>query len=183
MTIADETIWPVTIRFDQVSDKGFDATETASVDVMARVAAFVGLVDMSHLSYEATIRRWRRTGLQVTGELRAVFRQESVVSLEPFEQKMREPFSAVFVPEGSKLDRISTISTGELVLDPDGDDLPETFDGFELNVGRLVLEFFVLGLDPHPKLPDEVFSSATESDSDDDLPPSPFAGLAALKDK
>ena len=44
-------------------------------------------------------------------------------------------------------------SGGEIVLDADGPDGPETFAGDTIDVGALAEEFFALAIDPYPRKP------------------------------
>jgi hypothetical protein len=67
------------------------------------------------------------------------------------EAHVDERISAVFIPKGSKLDRFEKLSGGEMILDPEGPDSPESFSGTSIDVGALAEEFFALGIDPYPR--------------------------------
>ncbi len=62
-----------------------------------------------------------------------------------------EKVEQIFVPEGSKLARLTTNEDGEIVLDPDGPDIPDQFVGDTIDVGVVVAEFAALAIDPYPR--------------------------------
>ncbi|TIR82188.1 MAG: DUF177 domain-containing protein, partial [Mesorhizobium sp.] len=64
-----------------------------------------------------------------------------------------EPVEALFLPEQSKLGREGFDGGGEIVLDADGPDSPETFSGDTIDVGALAEQFFGLAIDPYPRKP------------------------------
>jgi hypothetical protein len=41
-----------------------------------------------------------------------------------------------------------------LLLDAEGPDAPETFEGDQIDVGALAEEIFALSIDPYPRLPE-----------------------------
>jgi hypothetical protein len=93
-----------------------------------------------------------------------------------------EPFEQIFVPEGSKLARVISAENAELVLDPDGPDLPETFEGDTIDAGDVVAEFAALSIDPYPRKPGVEFATHLEGDPDDrGGRPNPFAVLKDWK--
>lgn len=92
-------------------------------------------------------------GLDLSGLVRAEMERECVVSLEPFISVLEEPVFLQF--------------RRHAVTPPDDHDIendyPEPFDGQTLDLGALMLEFFELGLDPHPRKPGAEFSFDTEA--------------------
>jgi hypothetical protein len=124
--------------------------------------------------------------VKVRGEVRATIEQTCVVTLEPFENAVREPVEVDFVEQGArahqrddwddepkdardKVAREAGLSTTDL---PD-----EIVDG-TIDLGALTAEFLALGIDPYPRKPGAVFSF--EGDTAEE---SLFAPLAALKAK
>ncbi len=71
--------------------------------------------------------------------------------------------------------------SGEMVLDPDGPDLPETFTGDTIDAGDIVAEFAALAIDPYPRKPGAEFQDHIESTDATDKKPSPFAVLKDWK--
>jgi uncharacterized metal-binding protein YceD (DUF177 family) len=62
------------------------------------------------------------------------------------------------------------------------DDPPDPIIAGRIDLGALVTEFLALSLDPYPRKPGVEFEDAPTA-PDDRLEESPFAKLAALKDK
>src|SRR5690606_27497406 len=76
-----------------------------------------------------------------------------VVTLEPLEARIDEAVEGLFLPQDSKLGRVGFDRAGEIVLDADGPDGPETFSGDSIDVGALAEQFFALAVDPYPRKP------------------------------
>jgi hypothetical protein len=92
-------------------------------------------------------------GVDLSGVVQAEMERECVVTLEPFTNVLEEPVQLQF--------------RRHAVLPPDDHDIetdyPEPYDGETLDLGALMLEFFELGLDPHPRKPGAEFSFDTEA--------------------
>ncbi len=70
------------------------------------------------------------------------------------------------------------------MLDPEGDDPPETFEGDSIDLWPFVLEMLVLALDPFPRAPDaQLPTGPDEANEPENAGKSPFAVLQALKSK
>ena len=77
--------------------------------------------------------------------------QSCVVTLEPVPAHIDEEIAATFLPEESKLGREGFGQGGEILIDVDGPDSPETFSGDRIDVGALAEEYFGLAIDPYPR--------------------------------
>ena len=156
--------------------KGRDETFEADGAARERLARHLDVASVDAFSAEADVTPWRGAGVRVLGRVRALLQQECVVTLEPLAVAIDEGFEALFVPEDSPL-----AARGEgdrqMVVDPQGEDPPETFAGDTLDLGAIWTEFLTLAVDPHPRAPDAVLDVAGDGESQ----PSPFAALAALK--
>lgn len=124
-----------------------EATE-AQREVLAKVH---GLVSVERLRADLVVTSWKRNGIEVRGRVEADIVQSCVVTLDPVEGKVDEEVSAVFLPEDSKLGRESFGLGGEIMIDVEGPDSPETFSGDRIDIGALAEEFFGLGIDPYPR--------------------------------
>ncbi|RIY03573.1 DUF177 domain-containing protein [Aureimonas flava] len=147
----------------------------------AAVAERLGILAVDALEADLLVRRWKRDGIAVEGRITGALAQACVVTLEPVHAVVDEPVDLVFVPETSKLARIQPEGDGELHLDPEGADIPETFRGDTIDLGPLLEELVGLSLDPYPRAPGVEFS---ELDTDPDPSGgkvSPFAALGRLK--
>ena len=140
------------------------------------------VLNVRSLNAELQINRWKKDGLRVKGRVRAQISQACVVTLDPVESQIDEPFEQIFVPEGSKLARITTGDAAEMVVDPDGPDLPEQFSGDAIDVGDVVSEFAELAIDPYPRKAGIEFAGHIEGDeADKNERPNPFAVLKDWK--
>lgn len=147
------------------------------------LAKAAGVTALHELEADIVLRRWRRDGVEIKGELRASVEQPCVVTLEPVIQQIREPLRATFLPEHSALAVPVERQDRELVLDPEGDDPPDTFEGDSIDVWPFILEMLMLALDPFPRAPGAEFAAAAEDAGEqaEIAEKSPFAVLRALK--
>ena len=137
--------------------------------------------DVGSLVADLQIGRWKKDGVKIKGEVRAELVQSCVVTLDPVETKIAESVEAIFVPEGSRLARQADNDGGEMILDPGGPDIPDTFSGDTIDVGVVVSEHVALAIDPYPRKEGAVFGERIESTAADDKRPNPFAVLKDLK--
>ena len=91
--------------------------------------------------------------MKVSGSVEADITQACVVTLEPVTTHIDEAVEGLFLPEESKLGRQGFEGGGEILIDADGPDSPETFSGDTIDVGALAEQFFGLGIDPYPRKP------------------------------
>lgn len=140
------------------------------------------VLEVKSLKAEVYLSRWKKDGVRVKGRVEAEIAQACVVTLEPVESRIDEEFEQIFVPEGSKLARVVAKDAAEMVLDPDGPDLPEEFSGDSIDIGEAITEFAALAIDPYPRKSGVEFSDHIESSADarNDRP-NPFAALKDWK--
>ncbi|MGB3388233.1 MAG: DUF177 domain-containing protein [Pseudaminobacter sp.] len=134
--------------------KGLPVVIEADERQREALAAGHGLEKVERYRVELMVTPWKRNGVKVAGSVTADIVQACVVSLEPIETHMDEEVSALFWPEDSKLGRSGFSTAGEIVLDADGPDSPETFSDDVIDVGALAEEFFGLAIDPYPRKKD-----------------------------
>lgn len=140
-----------------------------------------GVLEVQSLAAELQIARWKKDGVKIKGRVKARIVQACVVTLEPVQSEIDEPVEAIFVPEGSRLARIAANDSGEMILDPEGPDLPDTFTGDTIDVGLAVTEHAALAIDPYPRKQGVSFGERIESSEKDDVRPNPFAALKDWK--
>lgn len=141
------------IHVARLPQRGMTVSMEAELDQRVALAAAHDLLEVSQLRAEVVVTGWKKGGVKVSGRVRANVVQACVLSLEPVESTIDEEVSAIFVPEGSHLSVPKASADGEILLDAEGDDAPETFSGDTIDVGALVEEFFELGIDPYPRKP------------------------------
>lgn len=149
----------------------------------AAIAETLGVTRFEMLEVDFLVRRWRRDGAEVTGEIRARLEQPCVVSLEPVVQELRESVRATFLPAGSKGLKPKPASDLELAIDPESDDPPEPFEGDSIELWAIAIEWLALAIDPFPRSPHAQLAGtqAPEERAEEPREPSPFAALARLK--
>ena len=150
-----------------------------TVEERAAIAETLDLVDLPALAAQLELRRDGRGRIHVEGHVVADIVQSCVVSLEPVPQHIDEPISMVFVEDGDM--EAEARPGAEIRIDPATEDPPEALTGSRLDLGPIVLEHFVLAIDPYPRAPGAEMPETGEGASDS--PESPFAVLAKLKEK
>lgn len=170
---------PLSRRLDvgALPASGHSERVAATPEERAALVAEWGLLDLTRLEAELTLRPWRTVGVKVEGRLRADVVQACVVTLDPVPQAIDEAFEATFMPEGV-VPRLEPNAEVEVTLGEE--DPPESFDGRVLDLGALVAEHLSLALDPYPRAPGAVFAEEAPPAAPDE---SPFAALGALKSR
>jgi hypothetical protein len=130
---------------------GMAVTIDADEAQRAALARLHGLQGVERLVATLDVTAWKRGGVRVTGRVEADIVQRCVVTLEPVPARVDEAVAATFLPEGSRLAVPTYSAEGEILLDAEGEDGPETFSGDTVDVGQLAEEFFALGIDPYPR--------------------------------
>lgn len=141
------------------------------------------LVAVDEFVADLDVKRWRKDGVRIQGAVKARIVQECIVTLEPVTADLDVGIDAVFLPEGSRLAR-PLDDDGALIVDAEGPDIPETFEGGEIDVGAVAEEFFELAIDPYPRAPGaELGEIGDADDGGESGEENPFAKLARLRDK
>lgn len=168
------------VKVGHVSANPISVRLSADARELQGLAALWKVEDVKSLAADLQILRWKKDGIRIRGTVDAEIVQACIVSLEPVGSTIAEEFDQIFIPEGSKLARIAT-ENGEMVVDPDGPDLPELFSGDSIDVGTVVAEFAALAIDPYPRKPDSDFRDHIEDDGSADQRPSAFSALKDWK--
>jgi hypothetical protein len=164
--------WRVPVHLENIPESGMHLELDADDEVRSRLAAIAGLLGVTRLHASVDLTR-HGEGLRASGRVGAKIGQTCVVSLEPLENTVDEAFDVLFLPP-------------ELIVDPSAvpgplveevDDTRETLVDGIADIGAVAAEFFLLGIDRHPRKPGAVFAPPVEDRAAD----SPFAVLAGLK--
>lgn len=144
---------PVSFRanISRLPNKGLPVVIEADATQRAALAAEHGLLSVESYRAELLITSWKRNGVKVSGRVEADITQACIVTLDPVESHIDEPVEALLLPEDSKLARHGFEGGGEILLDAEGPDSPETFSGDTIDVGALAEQFFGLAIDPYPR--------------------------------
>jgi uncharacterized metal-binding protein YceD (DUF177 family) len=169
------------VKVARISHDPLEMHVEADAGARQALARLWNVVSLEALEADVKVRRWKKDGVRVIGEVRGSVTQACVVTLEPVRSEIDEEIDQIFVPEASPLARIPANDDGEIVIDPDGPDLPETFSGDVIDIGAIVAEFAAMGLDPYPRKPGVEFQEHLENVGEPERKPSPFAVLKNLK--
>ena len=181
MTISNADVFSFPVKVGHISVNPAIVRISADAADLKRLAVQWGVLEVRSFDAEVSLGRWKRDGVRAKGRVSAAIVQECVVTLDPVDQLIEEDFETIFVPETSRLASRSLTGKGEMFLDPEGPDLPETFSGDTLDVGAIAAEFAALAIDPYPRKQGEAFVDRIESDPASDKKPSPFAVLQGFK--
>lgn len=168
---AAESLWKVPLRLAEVPPEGREVRLVADAAVRAVVARQAGLVDLPRFEARFELHHQGRDSLCVRGEVSATVEQTCGVTLEPFQNEVDEQVDLVFsppAPEGhADEDAGETRAASEPLV------------GGAIDLGAVAVEFLLLGIDPFPRKPGAEFIDFVEDSGSS----SPFAALAALKDR
>ncbi|MBZ9798171.1 YceD family protein [Mesorhizobium sp. ES1-4] len=137
----------------RLPQKGLPVVIEADAEQRAALAEAHGLLSVEAYRAELLVASWKRNGVKVSGRVEADITQACIVTLDPVPAHIDEPVEALLLPEDSKLGRQGFEGGGEILLDADGPDSPETFSGDTIDVGALAEQFFGLAIDPYPRKP------------------------------
>lgn len=151
----------------RLPEKGLPLIFEADKSQLEALASAHGLLSVESYRVDLLVKPWKRRGVKVTGVVEADVTQACVVSLEPIAAHIREDVEGVFLPKDSSLVRHGTNTPGEIMLDVDGPDSPEFFEGDVIDAGELAEQFFGLAIDPYPRKPDASLSISGEIPPDE----------------
>jgi uncharacterized metal-binding protein YceD (DUF177 family) len=173
---SDRIVIPdASIRLDSMPRDGRDIDITVEREAREAIAAQIEVTAVDRLQVKLHAVRFRG-GIRVSGQLKALVVQPSVVSLEPVTDEIAEAVDRIFLPGGEK--PYAGKADAEVFVDLEGDDMPDHFEGNEADLSDLIIETLALAIDPYPRLDGESVGIAGDEDDEED---SPFAGLKVLK--
>jgi len=171
---------------EQSPELGFSVEIKASNEECEALAEDFGLPGIDRLDAAFQIFRLNGGCFRVTGFADADVREICVVSLEPFDSRIKAPIDVDFAElpkSGTNKGRVTqTGSDPGLVMRLDGEqEPPEPIIDGKIDLGAIACEFLALNLDPYPKKPGAVFEPlAGTAEEAGEI--SPFEVLKKLKD-
>lgn len=138
------------------------------------LAGRFGINGINSLTAHIVLKRINGTQIRVHGDFEASVVQTCVVSLEPFEETVRDNFTVVFSQEEG-----TSLKVNEIDLDMSQEDDVEPVENGRIDVGELTAEYLSLALDPFPHAPDAVFDARPVREKEEN----PFSVLEKLKFK
>ncbi len=145
----------------------------ASPEERKALARRLGLVDLTLLRADLSLKPWQTDGLMVWGALTAELSQTCIVTLEPVPSRLTQPVEARYLPEPAA----AALRQDETLRDPEAPDPPEPLPaGGAIDLGEVVIQHLAVALDPYPRKPGVALDPGLDPSA-----ASPFARLAALK--
>lgn len=170
-----EPVWSHTIKVADIPPEGEEVELAPDEETRAALARFGDVLAVPVLNARLRIVSDGSGGAVVTGTVDATVRQSCVVTLEPFDNKVHEEIAVAFAPETPR------IAAKKEIVEIGDDDPAEVIVNGTIDLGAVVSEFFVLGIDPYPRKPGAVFTPPRAEKEEEAA--KPFAALAKLKQK
>ena len=168
-----------TVRIDTLGASPRQLGIGADEAERAALAERFGLPAIERLSAEASIKRAGEE-VRAEGTLSASVVQSCVATGVPVPAEVEEEFSLVFRPHPQGLSEEEEIELSEGELDV------IFYDGAAVDIGEAVAETLSLSLEPYPRSPEAeaaLREAGVKTEEEQRAESSPFAALAALKDK
>ena len=164
----------VPVRIDTIGEQPRTLDLAADADERVALAARFDLSALARVEASITLQR-QGDRVRCDGQLRATVTQSCVVTDQPVDATIEEPFTILFEPAGAGREQ------DEIELQPDDLDVM-TYAGASIDVGEALAQTLALAIDPFPRAPDaeETLRAAgilTEEEA------GPFAALKALKNQ
>lgn len=170
--------WSFPVLVTQLPEAGLHQTLEASEAQRVLIAEAAGVLGVARATALLDVTPEPGGRVSVHGRVQARVLQACVVTLDPVENDIDEAIDAEFAPP----DQIP--ANAKSVQKDEGDDaeipdLPEPIVNGAIDLGRLAMEFLLLGIDPYPRKAGVVFELPPAPEDPEDHP---FAALQALKD-
>ncbi len=168
------------VKAGHIKDQKQDYTIKADADQRAALAARFSLPAISRLEGRFILQHERAGVIAAQLTMNATVTQICVVTLEPFEAKVKEQAELRFVPEAALHHTPSAKPADEEEdeedITPDSLELPDEipYANDIIDLGEALAEQLALALDPYPRKPGAALPDAASDDS-----ANPFAALAA----
>jgi len=172
------------VQVDAVTADGLELEIAATPAERAELARRLGLEELRRLHARVRVvpqagRRWR---LHV--DFVADVLQSCVVTLEPVSSVIDGQFDVSCIDEADG-------EVTDVFVEPEGEEPPEPIVDGQVDVGELLVQQLALAIDPYPRRADASVPaqysaesrSASADGADEDAGESPFAALAALKQR
>lgn len=167
------------IEIDHLPAKGMALTETAQAEECTALTKRYKIDALNFFRLTAQLTPWRKRGVRIKAHIEAKMTRQCVVTLESFEQEVKEDFELLMLPE----EMMEPVREDDM-------DAPEALIDGKVDIGELGAQYLALAIDPYPKKSDAVFSHIEDAAPDampdstkDKRSNSPFAILGALKNK
>ncbi|NLH79953.1 MAG: DUF177 domain-containing protein [Phyllobacteriaceae bacterium] len=146
----------------------------------AELARLAGALSVESFHAEFLVKPWGTDGYAVEGRVTAELTQACVVTLEPVGTRVDEPVALKLVPpEAMARYEETPDEEGGIDLDPSAE-IPDPIEDGVIDLGRVAVEHFLVGVDPYPRKEGAVFDAEAAGVGEGREKTSPFAALARL---
>jgi uncharacterized metal-binding protein YceD (DUF177 family) len=163
------------VAIDRVPPEGLIEQISASEAEREALAARFGLVAVHELSALLRLEPWRRGGVKVTGHFEARVEETCVVTLDPFEETLKDEVVRYFAGQNAP-GRTPVVHSIESLEE----DEPDVISGGSIDLGEVVAESLGLALNPYPRKPGVEFISSPAVRGKTE-PHGPFDALKSLQ--
>jgi uncharacterized metal-binding protein YceD (DUF177 family) len=170
--------WSYAVTVSKIPEAGLHQDIEANASQLTALAALAGVRSIADARASLDLMPSADGRVLVTGRVIAAVEQTCVVTLDPVENVVDERIDVTFAPP-SQIPKMPKVVTKEEGEDAEIPDPPEPIVNGAIDLGRLVTELLILGIDPYPRKPGAVFELPPEPVDPDEHP---FAALKALKD-
>jgi uncharacterized metal-binding protein YceD (DUF177 family) len=164
--------WTHAVR--DIPADGLAVERTASPEEAARLAGVLEILSVDKLvvQYRLTARAGGRVAL--TGTITAHVTQDCVVTLDPVASTLSLPLDAAYTPRARAAGNAAEGTLEDLEKPEE-----EPIENGTVDVGRVILEELMSGIDPYPRRSDANFDWSGEGA--EEIRDNPFAALSRLR--
>lgn len=164
------------IRLDQLPANGRHIVLNAGAEECSAIAERLQVDSVSSFSAKVHAKPIKG-GILIEGTLKFDLSQLCVVTFKPVPESVSEEFKRIFL---SGTDAKTEVGAGaEVFIDLEGEDLPDYFEGPDVDVTDLLMEVLALSLSDYPRAPGAKLPENAQADDSEET--SPFAALEQLK--
>jgi len=175
---------PFIVNIHNLPAPGESIFLSPDADELKRLATECAVTSIANLDVTFRLKRWRKNGVIVSGDVIADVEQECIKTLDPVYSRLVEHFERQLLPKGSADYKMPEIIDGEMVLDPEANDIPDELEGNEISLWDILVEEMILAIDPFPRSDTDIDEIASEPDIAPDLDEEPthrpFSDLKTL---
>ncbi|MEO8883031.1 MAG: DUF177 domain-containing protein [Devosia sp.] len=164
------------VRIDHIPAEGREIDVKSTEAQRQAIAERLKISAVDRLEAKLKLDRFRG-GLRLHGRVEAATVQPCVITFVPVLQQIDEDFDRIFLPASEQPK--SSASHPEVFVDLE-DDVPDYFEGHEVDLSDAIVEAVALALDPYPRAEGASLDDVVGPDDAGEI--SPFAGLKSLLD-
>jgi len=172
-----EGLFDVIVRLEKLPVAGRHLKIQLDNEQLQKLAAVVKVSSIENFSARLHVFN-QKPGIGVSGNMLATVIQPCVITLAPVSQTIDLELQRSFVQKIKTTEEVSS-TRPETYIDIESDDLPDEYEGFELDLTPFLLEVLALDINLYPRAPGAAMNAGQAGDDPAEL--SPFSALNDLK--